>query len=222
VTDTGIGMNQRTMNRIFEPFFTTKEVGKGTGLGLASAYGIIKNHNGIIRVYSEMGHGTTFNIYLPVSESEEVKTEEIKTDMVKGNEAVLLVDDEEGPIMVEELMLKELGYRVVPARSGKEAIKLYQNNNNSFDLVALDMIMPEMSGKETYERLKDLNPNVKVLLVSGYSLNKQVEELMDLGCDGFIQKPFDILQLSQKIRAVLGTDRREVNSIQAQRFEKKE
>jgi CheY-like chemotaxis protein len=222
VTDTGIGMNPKTMNRIFEPFFTTKEVGKGTGLGLASAYGIIKNHNGIIRVYSEMGHGTTFNIYLPVSESEEVKAKEIKTDMVKGNEAVLLVDDEEGPIMVEELMLKELGYRVVPARSGKEAIELYQKNNHSFDLVALDMIMPEMSGKETYERLRDLDPNVKVLLVSGYSLNKQVEELIDLGCNGFIQKPFDILQLSQKIREVLGTDRREVNSIQAQRFEKKE
>jgi PAS domain S-box-containing protein len=222
VTDTGIGMNQKTMNRIFEPFFTTKEVGKGTGLGLASAYGIIKNHNGIIRVYSEMGHGTTFNIYLPVSEGEEVNTEVIKTDMVKGNEAVLLVDDEEGPIMVEELMLKELGYQVIPARSGKEAIELYQNNNNAFDLVALDMIMPEMSGKETYERLKELDPDVKVLLVSGYSLNKQVEELMDLGCNGFIQKPFDILQLSQKIRDVLMAGRQEVESAEIQKIEKKE
>jgi len=222
VTDTGIGMNQKTMNRIFEPFFTTKEVGKGTGLGLASAYGIIKNHNGIIRVYSEMGHGTTFNIYLPVSKGEEVKTEVIKTDMVKGNEAVLLVDDEEGPIMVEELMLKELGYQVIPARSGKEAIELYRNNNNAFDLVALDMIMPEMSGKETYERLKELDPDVKVLLVSGYSLNKQVEELMDLGCNGFIQKPFDILQLSQKIRDVLMAGRQEVESAEIQKIEKKE
>jgi CheY-like chemotaxis protein len=221
VTDTGIGMSQKTMNRIFEPFFTTKAVGKGTGLGLASAYGIIKNHNGIIRVYSEMGHGTTFNIYLPISESEEVKVEKIKTDMVKGNEAVLLVDDEEGPIMVEELMLKELGYQVIPARSGKEAVELYQKNNPSFDLVALDMIMPEMSGKETYERLKGIDPNVKVLLVSGYSLNKQVEELMDLGCNGFIQKPFDILQLSQKIREVLGADRREVKRAAVPKFEKK-
>ena len=220
VTDTGIGMNQKTMNRIFEPFFTTKEVGKGTGLGLASAYGIIKNHNGIIRVYSEMGHGTTFTIYLPVSEAEEVISEEIKTDMVKGTETVLLVDDEEGPIMVEELMLKELGYRVMPARSGREAIELYRKHKNIFDLVALDMIMPEMSGKETYERLKEIDPDVKVLLVSGYSLNKQVEELMDLGCNGFIQKPFDILQLSQKIREVLMLARREVKSNQAPKFEK--
>jgi PAS domain S-box-containing protein len=222
VTDTGIGMNQKTLNRIFEPFFTTKEVGKGTGLGLASAYGIIKNHNGIIRVYSEMGHGTTFNIYLPVSDTEEVTAEEIRADMVKGNETVLLVDDEEGPIMVEELMLKELGYRVIPARSGKEAIELYQKHNNSFDLVALDMIMPEMSGKETYARLKEIDPDVKVLLVSGYSLNKQVKELIDLGCNGFIQKPFDILQLSQKIREVLMTDLREISSAQAQKNEKKE
>ena len=142
--------------------------------------------------------------------------------MVKGNEAVLLVDDEEGPIMVEEMMLKELGYQVIPARSGKEAVELYQKNSHSFDLVALDMIMPEMSGKETYERLKDVDPNVKVLLVSGYSLNKQVEELMDLGCNGFIQKPFDILQLSQKIREVLGTDRREVKRAEVPKFEKKE
>jgi CheY-like chemotaxis protein len=134
----------------------------------------------------------------------------------------LLVDDEEGPIMVEELMLKELGYQVIPARSGKEAIELYQNNNNAFDLVALDMIMPEMSGKETYERLKELDPDVKVLLVSGYSLNKQVEELMDLGCNGFIQKPFDILQLSQKIRDVLMAGRQEVESAEIQKIEKKE
>ncbi|MBW2412574.1 MAG: response regulator, partial [Deltaproteobacteria bacterium] len=221
VTDTGIGMNQKTMNRIFEPFFTTKEVGKGTGLGLASAYGIIKNHNGIIRVYSEMGHGTTFNIYLPVSEAKEMISEENKTDMVKGTETVLLVDDEEGPIIVEELMLKELGYRVMPARSGREAIELYRNHKNIFDLVALDMIMPEMSGKETYERLKEIDPDVKVLLVSGYSLNRQVEELMNLGCIGFIQKPFDILQISQKIREVLMSARREVKSNQAPKFEKK-
>ena len=108
------------------------------------------------------------------------------------------------------------------ARSGKEAIELYQKNDHSIDLVALDMIMPEMSGKETYERLKDIDPHVRVLLVSGYSLNKQVEELMDLGCNGFNQKPFDILQLSQKIRQVLGTDRGEVKSVGASKFEKKQ
>jgi CheY-like chemotaxis protein len=204
VTDTGVGIDREIIERIFEPFFTTKDVGKGTGLGLASAYGIIKNHNGIIRVYSEMNHGTTFNIYLPASDLAEIIETEISNEMVKGNEAILLVDDEEGTIQVEELMLKELGYQVVPAMSGKEAIKLYQEKMIDLDLVALDMIMTEMKGKDTYDALKKINPEVKVLLVSGYSLNKQIEELMDLGCNGFIQKPFDIVQLSQKLREVLG------------------
>ena len=203
VTDTGVGISQDIIERIFEPFFTTKDVGKGTGLGLASAYGIIKNHYGIIRVYSEINHGTTFNIYLPASDLKEVEDTEISTEMVKGNEAILLVDDEEGTIQVEKLMLRELGYQVVPALSGKEAIELYKEKMVDFDLVALDMIMPEMNGRDTYDALKKINPEVKVLLVSGYSLNKQIEELMDRGCNGFIQKPFDIVQLSQKLRKVL-------------------
>ncbi len=201
ITDTGIGISNDIIERIFEPFFTTKEVGKGTGLGLASAYGIIKNHSGIIRVYSELGNGTTFNIYLPASDEKAEKTIKESSQLLKGQEKILLVEDEEGTIQVEELMLKELGYSVLPAMSGQEAIQLYEENKP--DLVALDMIMPEMNGKDTYERLKRINPDVKVLLVSGYSLNKQIEELMEKGCNGFIQKPFDIVQLSQKIREVL-------------------
>ena len=206
VTDTGMGIEPDIIERIFEPFFTTKEVGKGTGLGLASAYGIIKNHNGIIRVYSEKNHGTTFNIYLPASNLEEVEDVddiEISTEMVKGNEAILLVDDEETTIQVEELMLRKLGYQVTPALGGKKAVELYKEKMVDFDLVALDMIMPEMNGKDTYDALKKINPAVKVLLVSGYSQNKQIDELMDQGCHGFIQKPFDIVQLSQKLREVL-------------------
>jgi PAS domain S-box-containing protein len=203
VTDTGMGIDQNIIERIFEPFFTTKEVGKGTGLGLASAYGIIKNHNGIIRVYSEKNHGTTFNIYLPASNLKEVDDIKISTEMVKGNEAILLVDDEETTIQVEELMLRKLGYQVTPALGGKEAVELYKEKMVDFDLVALDMIMPEMNGKDTYDALKKINPAVKVLLVSGYSQNKQIDELMDQGCHGFIQKPFDIVQLSQKLREVL-------------------
>jgi CheY-like chemotaxis protein len=203
VTDTGIGIDSEIIQRIFEPFFTTKEVGKGTGLGLASAYGIIKNHNGIIRVYSEKGHGATFNIYLPASDVQETRDVEINSEMIRGSETILLVDDEDGTIQVEELMLKELGYKVMPAKSGKEAIELYKEGTGEFDLVALDMIMPEMNGRDTYDELKKINPDVKVLLVSGYSLNKQIEELMAQGCNGFIQKPFDIVQLSQKLREVL-------------------
>jgi CheY-like chemotaxis protein len=149
VTDSGIGMDRETMERIFEPFFTTKEIGKGTGLGLASAYGIIKNHNGIIRVYSEKNHGATFVIYLPASDAEELDVSTPDHMLVKGNERILLVDDEEGPILVEELMLKELGYEVLTARSGMEAIDLYNSISGKLDLVALDMIMPEKSGRVT-------------------------------------------------------------------------
>jgi CheY-like chemotaxis protein len=205
ITDNGIGIDDEIIDRIFEPFFTTKDVGKGTGLGLASAYGIIKNHNGIIRVYSEKGHGTTFNIYLPASNTDQTEDAEVTTTLLKGNEKVLLVDDEQGTIQVEELMLKQLGYTVLSAKSGKEAIELYKKNMVDLDLVALDMIMPEMSGKDTFEQLKKINPEVKILLVSGYRFNQQIDELMDMGCRGFIQKPFDIVQLSQKIRDVLET-----------------
>jgi PAS domain S-box-containing protein len=202
VTDSGIGMDQDTIGRIFEPFFTTKEIGKGTGLGLASAYGIIKNHKGIIRVYSEQGHGTTFVIYLPASEAEEIEECQADFSLLKGTETILLVDDEEGPIQVEKLMLKELGYEVMTARSGREAIDIYTQNIDKVNLIALDMIMPEMNGRATYEELKKINPDAKILLVSGYSLNKQVEELLDLGCKGFIQKPFDIIELSRILRGV--------------------
>ena len=205
VTDTGVGIDEEIIERIFEPFFTTKDVGKGTGLGLASAYGIIKNHNGIIRVYSEKDHGTTFNIYLPSSDLKEPVDVEVNSELLKGNETILLVDDEEGTILVEKLMLEELGYTVFPVRSGKQAIDLYNENKTGFNLVALDMIMPEMNGKDTYDELKRINPEVRVLLVSGYSLNKQIQELMDSGCVGYIQKPFDIVQLSQKIREALET-----------------
>ena len=203
VTDTGVGISREIIERIFEPFFTTKEVGKGTGLGLASAYGIIKNHNGIIRVYSELGNGTTFNIYLPASVEKAEQPIRESSELLKGQEKILLVDDEEGTIQVEKLMLKQLGYSVLPAMSGYEAVRLYKENMPNLDLVALDMIMPDMNGKDTFEELKRINPKVKVLLVSGYSLNKQIEEMMDSGCNGFIQKPFDIIQLSQKIREVL-------------------
>ena len=202
VTDSGIGMDPDTIGRIFEPFFTTKEIGKGTGLGLASAYGIIKNHKGIIRVYSEQGHGTTFVIYLPASQAEEKNETDTDYTITKGTEQILLVDDEEGPIQVEKLMLKELGYRVMTAASGREAIDIYAEHTNTVDLIALDMIMPEMNGRATYEELKKINADVRVLLVSGYSLNKQVEELLELGCNGFIQKPFDIIELSRTLRGV--------------------
>jgi len=202
-TDTGVGMDKATRERIFDPFFTTKETGRGTGLGLASAYGIINNHGGLINVYSEKGHGTTFNIYLPASEKEVIKEKESTGDKVRGSETVLFVDDEDMITEVAEELFEELGYKVLIARGGKEAVEIYEKNKERIDIVILDMIMPDMSGGETYDRLKDIDPKVNVLLSSGYSINGRATEILDRGCNGFIQKPFNMEQLSQKIKELL-------------------
>jgi len=203
VTDTGIGMDEKTQQRIFEPFFTTKEMGRGTGLGLATVYGIIKGHKGIINVYSEMGHGTTFNIYLPSSEKEVAEERSAAENLLKGNETILLIDDEDVIVAVSGEILESLGYNVLTARSGREAIEIYKANREKVALTILDMIMPDMGGDETFDHLKEINPNVKVILSSGYSLNGQAIKIMEKGCYAFIQKPFTIMSLSQKIRDVL-------------------
>jgi PAS domain S-box-containing protein len=212
VTDTGIGMDKETLQKIFEPFFTTKGMGKGTGLGLASVYGIVKNHGGFINAYSEVGNGSTFNIYLPASE--DAITEEITTsgEFNIGNETVLLVDDEEMITEVGGQILEKLGYRVLTASSGKEAIQTYEDYKDGIQLVILDMIMPEMGGGDTFNRLKELDNGVKVLLSSGYSINGQASEILKRGCQGFIQKPFNIKELSAKIREILDKEQVKVYS----------
>lgn len=203
VTDTGVGMDKKTRNRIFEPFFTTKEMGRGTGLGLASAYGIIKGHNGIINVYSEKGRGTTFNIYLPSSEKEIQRNPKSSGKILTGKETILLIDDEEMIIDVTRAILEKLGYTVLSAGTGHEAIDVYKANKESIALVIIDMIMPGMSGGETFDALKKINPDVKVILSSGYSLTGQAMEIMERGCRAFIQKPFNIQALSRKVRGVI-------------------
>jgi two-component system cell cycle sensor histidine kinase/response regulator CckA len=205
ITDTGAGMDEATRQRLFEPFFTTKAIGRGTGLGLASAYGIIKNHGGIIMVDSIKGEGATFTMYLPASEKEVLKEEELREEVVKGNETVLLVDDDEMVLDVAEGILKKLGYKVFVARSGKEAIELYKAHKDEIAIVVLDISMPQMGGGETYDKLKDMNPTIKVLLSSGYSIDGQAREILDRGCNGFIQKPFDMRKLSRDIRRILDT-----------------
>jgi PAS domain S-box-containing protein len=203
VTDTGVGMDEATRQRIFDPFFTTKEMGLGTGLGLASVYGIIKNHGGFINVYSEKGEGTTFTIYLPASEKEVIKEKKVVSEVVKGEGTVLLVDDEDMIIDVGTQMVESFGYEVLIARSGKEAIEIYKEKREKIDIVILDMIMPVMSGSNTFDGLKEIKSGVKVLLSSGYSIDGQAQEILDRGCNGFIQKPFNMKQLSQKLREIL-------------------
>ena len=204
VTDTGIGIDQETRERIFEPFFTTKEMGRGTGLGLASVYGVIKNHEGYINVYSEIDQGTTFTIYLPASRKKiQKQTEKAVASVAMGTGTLLLVDDEEMIIKVGKELLQELGYQVMSALSGQEAIELYKENADKIDLVIMDMIMPGMSGGETFDRLKEINPEIKVLLSSGYSINGQASKILERGCDGFIQKPFNLIQLSDKIQGII-------------------
>jgi PAS domain S-box-containing protein len=203
VTDTGIGMDNDIQQKIFEPFFTTKAVGRGTGMGLASAYGIIKNHNGIINVYSEKGHGTTFKIYLPASDKT-VPEENPKTqELLRGTETILLIDDEHMVIDIGKEILEKLGYDVITAASGTEAVDLFKKSKKKMDLVILDMIMPDMSGRETFENLKVYQADVKVLLSSGYSIDGQATEILNSGCKGFIQKPFSLKQLSRKMREIL-------------------
>jgi len=204
VRDSGVGMDKKTAARIFEPFFTTKEMGRGTGLGLASVYGIVKNHGGFITVYSEVDHGTTFHVYLPASAKEIGEEKKLPGETLGGKETVLLVDDEETIVEVMEKALLLTGFKVLVARGGEEAVEVFKKNRAQIDIVILDMIMPGMGGGKVFDALRAIQPGVKVVLSSGYSLDGEASEIMARGCNGFIQKPFGIRELSQKIREVVG------------------
>jgi PAS domain S-box-containing protein len=203
VTDTGVGIDDRAKERIFEPFFTTREMGHGRGLGLASAYGIIRGHQGIINIYSEEGQGTTFNIFLPATEKTAVKETVPPKGLLVGSETILFVDDEDVIIDVNREILESLGYKVVAAKSGQEALEVYRKLQGKINLIILDMIMPGMDGEATYDSLKKVNPEIRVILSSGYSKNEQAKAILEKGCQAFIQKPFSISDLSMTIRQVL-------------------
>jgi two-component system, cell cycle sensor histidine kinase and response regulator CckA len=204
VTDTGAGMDDKTKQRIFEPFFTTKEMGRGAGLGLATVYGIIKGHQGIINVYSERGHGSTFNIYLPAPEQEETKPEVPLPQKTTIPGAVLLVDDDQMIREVTKALLIRLGYPVIPAGNGEEALILYRSHREQIDLLIVDMIMPEMGGSEVIDQIRSINPKARVILSSGYSLNGDAKDILNRGgAQAFIQKPFQIQELAEKIKEVL-------------------
>ncbi|MBF0399124.1 MAG: response regulator, partial [Desulfobacterales bacterium] len=202
VSDTGVGMDEKTVQRIFEPFFTTKEIGRGTGLGLASAYGIIKNHGGFITVTSKISVGSTFDIFLPASDKKLPIENRIEEEIIKGDKTVLIIDDEKMVLDVMPKMLNKLGYKTLTAQNGKDAIDIYENNIKKIDIVILDIIMPEISGAEVFKHLKEIDPNVKVLLCSGYSIEDVAPQLLQEGCKGFIKKPFNMIQLSHKLKEI--------------------
>lgn len=203
VIDTGEGIARELLSRIFEPFFTTKERGRGTGLGLASSYGIINNHGGSIKVYSERGFGSTFTVYLPATTISTQEEKACESPIRNGKETILLVDDEVNVIDVTEEMLQSVGYKVITARSGMEAIEVYRKNQNHIDIVILDLIMPGLGGGETFDCLKAIDPNVRVLLSSGYSLKGEAKEILNRGGNGFIQKPYTMSQLSEILNEIL-------------------
>jgi PAS domain S-box-containing protein len=204
LTDTGKGMDEATLARIFEPFFTTKDVGQGTGLGLATVYAIIKHHRGIIRVDSQPGRGTTFHLFLPVSAKAVIPEPSRDDGVLKGAGTILLVDDEDGVRTVAARMLQQLGYHVLLAPSGPRALEIYPQERDRIDLVILDLLMPGMGGAETFQKLQGVDPEVRVLLSSGYSLEGEAQQAMAAGARGFIQKPYRLAALSRQVAEILG------------------
>ncbi len=208
IIDTGTGMDEKTRERIFEPFFTTKEVGKGTGLGLSMVYGIIKQHHGHISVESEEGKGTTFRIYLPLTEtavSKDIRTAEAATAITGGAETILLAEDEEAVRKLTKTVLEEFGYTVIEASDGQEAVSKFMENKDRIDLFLSDIVMPGMNGREAYERIKKIKPKLKVLFASGYPPDfTHQSEILAAGLD-FIGKPVTPDNLIRKVREVLDT-----------------
>ncbi len=208
VSDTGHGMDKETQDHIFEPFFTTKEAGKGTGLGLAMVYGIVTQHGGQIYCYSEHGHGTTFKIHLPAITEAWVAAENPATKAMHrgGTETILLVDDEEALRELGKRILERAGYTVLTATEGKDALRLYQSKGDSISLVILDLIMPEMGGKQCLEALIEIDPTVQILIASGFAANGRTKEALEAGAKGYLNKPYNVKEMLESVREVLDAD----------------
>jgi two-component system, cell cycle sensor histidine kinase and response regulator CckA len=204
VTDTGTGMDEKTKRRAFEPFFTTKPPGKGTGLGLVGVYGTVKNHNGLIDFETEVGKGTTFNLYFPLIVQPREKPSVEPKAMEKGSGTVLIIDDEEHVRFVLEEMLTGLGYATVSKKNGAEAADYYRERHDEVDAIIVDLVMPGISGNECIKALKLINPRALIIISSGYNLVSETQQIIAKGIAGFIQKPFEIAELSRTLSEALG------------------
>ena len=204
ISDTGIGMDEKTKDRVFEPFFTTKDVGQGTGLGLSTAYGIIKQHNGYITVNSVQGSGTTFKIYLPLTKSKSVEYKKLKTMLsLKGNETILVAEDDPAVRLLMKTILEEEGYKVIEARDGKEAVEVFEKYMGSIDMVVIDVVMPKKNGKEVCQEIRAIKKDIKFLFISGYATDVLMKKgVNDKNCS-LITKPISNELLLQKIREML-------------------
>ena len=203
ITDDGKGMDEETKTRIFEPFFTTKF--EGRGLGMAAAYGIVKNHDGWIAVDSELDKGTIVKIYLPAVEALVKEHAKPKTEPIKGQGTILVIEDEEMVLEVTREILEKLGYSVLEAKTGQEAINVVKTFDNDIDLVMLDILLPDMSGNAIYPFLMAARPDLKVIVFSGYSADGPAREILNAGAQDFIQKPFSAAELSEKLKKALGS-----------------
>ena len=205
IKDSGSGMSQEIQKRIFEPFFTTKEEGRGTGLGLSTVERIVKNHRGFVEVFSREGQGTTFKIYVPVYEAAatDARDNRLHPIMKKGSETILAVDDENKIIRLISESMGALGYNIISASDGQEAVKLFAQNKSDIDLVILDLMMPSMNGYEAFKEIKAIDPATKIILCTGYVADENVQEMLNNGVKGLLKKPYRIEDLSRAVRLVL-------------------
>jgi len=204
VSDTGTGIDQTLINKIFEPYFTTKEQGKGTGLGLSVVHGIVKEHGGDIRVYSEVGKGTAFHVYLPLLEdTNDWKTAAVIRKYPTGCERILLVDDEEPIVLLEQMMLEKLGYQITVRTSSPDALAAFKVNPNNFDLVISDRGMPNMTGEQLARELISTKPGIPIIICTGFSDEKDEQQAKAMGIKGFLMKPVSLDDLAVTVRKVL-------------------
>ncbi|MCP4346626.1 MAG: response regulator [Desulfobacterales bacterium] len=204
ISDTGCGISPAIMGKIFEPYFTTKEQGKGTGLGLSVVYGIVKDHFGDIKIYSEVGQGTTVNVYLPIKEksSETASEKKMETEST-GNERILVVDDDESVEEVERKMLERLGYQVTTRTSALDALAAFRESPDAFDLIITDMTMPNMTGDQLARELILIKPDIPVIVCTGFSEKLNKEKAKAVGLKGFLMKPVSKAELAKTVRKVL-------------------